>query len=67
MSEQLSTPPGSAPTSTTPSTDYEQPAWRSDVRLPVTGHAVAHVLTVPCFPELTEDEVDRVCEALGEL
>ncbi len=50
-----------------PVTDYEQPAWRSDVRLPVTDHAVAHVLTVPCFPELTEDEVDRVCEALGEL
>ena len=50
-----------------PVTDYEQPAWRSDVHLPVTDHGVAHVLTVPCFPELTEEEVDRVCEALGEL
>ena len=50
-----------------PIADYDQPAWRTGVRLPVTDHAVAHVLTVPCFPELTEDEIQRVCEALGEL
>ena len=50
-----------------PVADYDQPAWRTDVSLPVTDHAVAHVLTVPCFPELTEDEVERVCEVLGEL
>jgi dTDP-4-amino-4,6-dideoxygalactose transaminase len=53
-----------------PIADHQQPAWRSqfgDVKLPVTEHAVEHVLTVPCFPELTDSEVDRVCEALGGL
>jgi dTDP-4-amino-4,6-dideoxygalactose transaminase len=53
-----------------PVADHEQPAWRDEyagVRLPVTEHAVAHVLTVPCFPELTEDETERVCEVLRGL
>ncbi len=50
-----------------PVADYEQPAWRADVRLPVTEHAVEHVLTVPCYPELTDAEVDRVCGVLREL
>ena len=50
-----------------PVADYDQPAWRTDVRLPVTDHAVAHVLTVPCFPELTDEEVTAVCGALREL
>ena len=50
-----------------PRADYDQPAWRRAERLPVTDHAVDHVLTVPCYPELTDDEVNRVAEALGEL
>ena len=53
-----------------PIADHRQPAWSSDygdVHLPVTEHAVEHVLTVPCFPELTEDEIERVCEALRGL
>lgn len=53
-----------------PVADHRQPAWReeyADIRLPVTEHAVDHVLTVPCFPELTDGEVDRVCEVLGGL
>jgi aminotransferase EvaB len=53
-----------------PIADHQQPAWRSDYRdasLPVTEHAVAHVLTLPCFPELTEQEVQRVCEVLSDL
>ena len=37
------------------------------VRLPVTEHACEHVLTLPCFPELADKEVDLVCEALHEL
>jgi dTDP-4-amino-4,6-dideoxygalactose transaminase len=51
-----------------PTADHRQPAWRSEhtgVSLPATEHAVDHVLTLPCFPELTEAEIDRVCEALG--
>jgi dTDP-4-amino-4,6-dideoxygalactose transaminase len=53
-----------------PIADHKQPAWSdeyADVRLPVTEHAVAHVLTLPCFPELTEDEIARVCEVLRAL
>jgi dTDP-4-amino-4,6-dideoxygalactose transaminase len=53
-----------------PIADHRQPAWSedyADVRLPVTEHAVQHVLTVPCFPELTEEEVARVCEVLRDL
>jgi aminotransferase EvaB len=53
-----------------PIADHQQPAWRGDYRdvsLPVTEHAVAHVLTLPCFPELTEEEVERVCEVLRGL
>jgi dTDP-4-amino-4,6-dideoxygalactose transaminase len=53
-----------------PVADHQQSAWReeyADVRLPVTEDAVAHVLTLPCFPELTEDETERVCEVLRGL
>jgi dTDP-4-amino-4,6-dideoxygalactose transaminase len=50
-----------------PVADYDQPAWRTDLHLPVTDHAVAHVLTIPCFPELTDEEVDVVCGVLREL
>ena len=53
-----------------PVADHRQPAWDGaydDVHLPVTEHAVEHVLTLPCFPELTDNEVDRVCEALTDL
>jgi dTDP-4-amino-4,6-dideoxygalactose transaminase len=39
----------------------------NDPRLPATEHAVEHVLTLPCFPELTENEIERVCEVLGGL
>jgi aminotransferase EvaB len=50
--------------------DHQQPAWRDDYRdisLPITEYATEHVLTVPCFPELTEDETERVCEVLRGL
>jgi dTDP-3-amino-2,3,6-trideoxy-4-keto-D-glucose/dTDP-3-amino-3,4,6-trideoxy-alpha-D-glucose/dTDP-2,6-dideoxy-D-kanosamine transaminase len=53
-----------------PIADHQQPVWSADyadVGLPVTEHAVAHVLTLPCFPELTEEEIERVCEVLRGL
>lgn len=53
-----------------PIADHRQSAWAGeyiDLSLPVTEHAVERVLTVPCFPELTEDEVERVCEVLRGL
>jgi dTDP-4-amino-4,6-dideoxygalactose transaminase len=33
--------------------------------LTVTEQLACEILTVPCFPELTDDEVDRVCEVLA--
>jgi dTDP-4-amino-4,6-dideoxygalactose transaminase len=53
-----------------PVPDHRQPAWAAAhraVSLPVTEAAADRVLTVPCFPELTEAEVERVCGALREL
>lgn len=53
-----------------PIPDHKQPAWRhlfEGVALPNTESHCAEVLTLPCFPELTEDEIARVCEVLGSL
>ena len=53
-----------------PIADHQQRVWRDEypqVRLPVTEHAVEHVLTLPCFPELGADEIATVCEALNGL
>jgi dTDP-4-amino-4,6-dideoxygalactose transaminase len=52
-----------------PVPDHMQPvlAGRPPVSLPVTEAAADEVLTLPCFPLLTDDEVDRVCEALRAL
>jgi len=53
-----------------PIPDHRQPVWGTaleKLRLPVTEHAAEHVVTLPCFPELTDNEVARVCEALHEL
>jgi dTDP-4-amino-4,6-dideoxygalactose transaminase len=46
-----------------PIADHQQPAHRArtgDIRLPVTERACAEVLSLPCFPGLTEDEVAHV-------
>jgi dTDP-3-amino-2,3,6-trideoxy-4-keto-D-glucose/dTDP-3-amino-3,4,6-trideoxy-alpha-D-glucose/dTDP-2,6-dideoxy-D-kanosamine transaminase len=51
-----------------PTADHRQPAWAGQyagLSLPVTEYAVEHVLTLPCFPELTDEEVERVCEVLS--
>ena len=53
-----------------PIPDHHQPAWRhlfEGVELPNTEVHCREVLTLPCFPELTEDEITRVCQALREL
>ena len=51
-----------------PIADHRQPHWADrfrDLTLPVTEHATEHVLTLPCYPELDDSEVDRVCEVLA--
>jgi dTDP-3-amino-2,3,6-trideoxy-4-keto-D-glucose/dTDP-3-amino-3,4,6-trideoxy-alpha-D-glucose/dTDP-2,6-dideoxy-D-kanosamine transaminase len=35
------------------------------VQLPVTEAACRRVLTLPCFPEMTDTEVERVIEAVN--
>ena len=51
-----------------PVPDHLQPvnSHRSLRSLPVTEHAARSILTLPCFPELTQQETDRVCEALAD-
>lgn len=49
-----------------PVPDYAQPLFGSRFAgnlTPVTDRSCASVLTLPCFPELTDDEVSRVIEA----
>jgi dTDP-4-amino-4,6-dideoxygalactose transaminase len=53
-----------------PIPDHRQPAYAAelaDVSLPVTEWACDRVLSLPCFPELTDAEVERVCGALRGL
>ena len=51
-----------------PVPDHRQPGLPGgDVSLPVTERLAGQVLTLPCFPELTDQEVDAVCEALAAL
>jgi len=53
-----------------PIPDHHQPAWRhlfKGVVLPNTEVHCEEALTLPCFPELTEGEIVRVCEALQNL
>ena len=50
-----------------PLADHRQPPFAEayrDVRLPNTEWAQERIFTLPCFPELTEAEVEQVCEAL---
>jgi dTDP-4-amino-4,6-dideoxygalactose transaminase len=48
-----------------PVPDHRQSAYPVDAQfaLPVTERLASEVLTLPCFPELADDEVDRVIEA----
>ena len=50
-----------------PIPDHLQPGLTNRHRttsLTETEQAAGQILTVPCFPEMTESEVDRVCSAL---
>jgi dTDP-4-amino-4,6-dideoxygalactose transaminase len=54
-----------------PILDCDQTGWASaDQRvgpagLDISRRSVERILSVPCFPELTDDEVAQVCDALG--
>jgi dTDP-4-amino-4,6-dideoxygalactose transaminase len=53
-----------------PIPDHRQPLFASEfasTALPVTETMSAQILSLPCFPELSEAEIDRVCAAVAEL
>jgi dTDP-3-amino-2,3,6-trideoxy-4-keto-D-glucose/dTDP-3-amino-3,4,6-trideoxy-alpha-D-glucose/dTDP-2,6-dideoxy-D-kanosamine transaminase len=53
-----------------PIPDHRQPAFAHDfthLSLPVTEEVACQVVSLPCFPELTDVEVEGVCDALRSL
>ena len=53
-----------------PVLDHHQPAWTKyfeAVSLPNSEQLVKSIITLPCFPLMTEDEISRVCEVLKTL
>jgi len=53
-----------------PIPDHLQPAFAAQfahLSLPVTEEAASTVISLPCFPELTDAEVEQVCDALRTL
>jgi aminotransferase EvaB len=51
-----------------PIPDYRQSGLRTPaITLENTEYAAGHVLSLPCFPELTDDEVEFVCSAIRGL
>jgi dTDP-4-amino-4,6-dideoxygalactose transaminase len=52
-----------------PLPDHKQIAlerWGNWPKLPITEKLTAEILTVPCFPEMTDDEIARVIAAVNE-
>lgn len=43
--------------------DHQQPAYALAQALPVTERASEQLLTLPCFPEMLDEEVDQVIKA----
>jgi dTDP-4-amino-4,6-dideoxygalactose transaminase len=53
-----------------PILDNYQPAWKSIFENQITPVAVTYsqkILTLPCFPRMTEDEIQLVCKTLSKL
>jgi dTDP-4-amino-4,6-dideoxygalactose transaminase len=48
-----------------PVPDHHQPAFITHAHLPSTESAAGRILTLPCFPEMTENEVSRVVTAVN--
>ncbi len=45
-------------------TDFDCYRGRFEAHTPIAASAAAQVLTLPIYPELTNDEVDRICGAM---
>jgi dTDP-4-amino-4,6-dideoxygalactose transaminase len=49
-----------------PVPDHHQPCYAGHfekIALPVTDHACAEIVTLPCFPEMVDEEIERVINA----
>lgn len=49
-----------------PILDFNQIAWGGDsnVKLPISEKVVEQIVTLPCFPTMTNDEINHVCKLL---
>ena len=47
--------------------DHQQPAYATSIfhELPETERLAGEILTLPCFPEMHEGEIDQVIEAVN--
>lgn len=52
-----------------PILDFDQPAWKTEqnVHTPAAKRLSDRILTLPCFPTMSQQEVDYVCSVLGQL
>jgi len=51
-----------------PVPDHWQPGFSADAQsLPVTERLAAETLSLPCFPEMTDEEIGAVCAAIVDL
>lgn len=51
-----------------PTPDYKQPLFGeqfSHIELPITEKLAATILTLPCYPELTDEQISEVAEAVN--
>lgn len=51
-----------------PIPDHRQPVFVdqfAELTLPVTEHLAGQILTIPCYPEMTDEDVDRVAAAIN--
>ena len=52
-----------------PVPDHMQEPYRVEnlnVTLPITERICKELITIPCFPELTDSEIDKICTAINE-
>ena len=50
-----------------PIPDYKQKIINKDLNMPNTEYACNHILSIPCFPEMTDTEVEYVANSLKDV
>lgn len=49
-----------------PLPDYKQVGFIQPILLPNTEYLSERIFTLPCFPEMSAEEIDHVCEAISD-